>query len=605
MYLRIAETYSKLVDGKQCTRKKVIKNIGYQSKFDDGRPEYFKRLRQSFKDGNPIIKSLEQYIKKDKVNISFDLNNSYLNVKNIGYIFIDSFIKKLGVLDVAAKYKSNSKLSFDLVGIIKLLICGRILKPESKISTLKQNNNYLIPPIKDNLKNDKNIYKTLDCLNELSIKIQKRLNYKLDKSKDFKHNNELLFYDVTNYYFEIEDNDTDIVNLDNKVIEEGLRKKGVSKEKRPNPIVQMGLFMDNNSIPISYKLFPGNKIDQTTLLPILNQTNELIKNYKKTIVVADMGVNSDKNICTLLENNKGYIVAKSVKSATKEYKDWILDNKGYKNMNNKIPTEVSEFKYKSKIFKRTIINKDGIKQTITEKRVCFFSYAHYLKEVKDHSKFLDYLEKCENNPNLIKSKKYKVEQFFTKETINKKTGEKLKNTKQKISINEEKLKYYKDLMGYYMVCTSEIDKDDLKIISNYKELSKIENSFRVVKSDLLGRPVFVKTKEHINAHFLICFISLLIMRLFQIKLCKKYPELKTNSKNKYGYSYGITAQNIQTTLNGFYCNQMQDGYLNLSKPSNELIKLAESLGVDIKDLPSILDISVIQKLIYQLSKIEL
>jgi hypothetical protein len=310
-YLRVMEGYSVKVCGATKCRRRVVRNIGPLSRFDDGQPEFLDRLRQSFKEGNPIIRELADLLVSDRpadyITIRYDRHSDtdcMSTPKNMGYFLLDGLYDALGINDVLAKHKSMTKLEYDLNGLAKLLIFGRILWPDSKCETFEGKNNYLF-----NVTSSENlyeIYRALDCLNNTSEAIQQRINYKISGS--IGRNMEVCFYDVTNFYFEIHENDADTAALcaDGRPVKEGMRKKGPSKEKRGEPIVQMGLFIDDNGIPIAYQLFPGNHIDQTTLRPALKKSIDKMK-FGRVIVVADGGVNSDKNIGHMLEEGNGYI----------------------------------------------------------------------------------------------------------------------------------------------------------------------------------------------------------------------------------------------------------------------------------------------------------
>ena len=260
-YLQVQESYSVKVNGVLKNRKRVLRNIGPLTKFDDGKPDFLQRLRQSLKDGKPLINSLDDLaaIKPadKRIIISFNLENStscVSNPKNIGYFLIDALYDSLGIYDVLNRYKSDAKLEYDINGLAKLLVFGRVLIPDSKQGTFNEKDRYVFDVTSSN--NLKEIYRALDCLNLISDSIQKRMNHKI--SRIFGRNMEICFYDVTNYYFEIDKNDQDSFDDAGNITSEGLRKKGVSKEKRRDPIVQMGLFIDDNGLPVAYRLFPGN-----------------------------------------------------------------------------------------------------------------------------------------------------------------------------------------------------------------------------------------------------------------------------------------------------------------------------------------------------------
>jgi hypothetical protein len=204
------------------------------------------------------------------------------------------------------------------------LLFGRALDPDSKKSTFGQRDGYAFKVVDDCGLAE--VYRALDVLDDVSEALQTRMNTRI--SKTVGRNMELCYYDVTNYWFEIGENDGDELDDDGNVVKSGLRKKGVSKEKRPEPIVQMGLFMDDNGIPVSYRLFPGNNVDQTTLRPALRAGPEKM-GFGRYVVVADAGLNSGKNAARVVADGNGYILAKGTRKCNKGERAWILDPDGY------------------------------------------------------------------------------------------------------------------------------------------------------------------------------------------------------------------------------------------------------------------------------------
>jgi transposase len=571
-YLQVQESYTEKIGGVLKNRKRIIRNIGPLSNFDDGEPDYIERLRQSFRNGAPIIESISDLAgsapASKRVSISFDFGDASDCMscpKNIGYFLLDGLYDALGIYDVLNKHKSATKIEYDLNGLAKLLVFGRALNPASKLDTFGQRGDYVFDvaasasPIE--------IYRALDVLDEKSGAIQKRMNYKIGKMAG--RNTEICFYDVTNYYFEIGQNDADAVDASGKVVQKGLRKKGVSKEKRSEPIVQMGLFIDDNGIPIAYRLFPGNNTDQTTLRPALEKSIDQM-GFGKVIIVADGGLNSGPNIAHVLSRGNGYIVSKSTKKSGKDVKAWMLEESGYE------WNETRTFKVKSKIRRRVVKDADKNPVEITEKLVCYWSKKHYDREIKENAKFIEYLESVVSNPDKLKDKPKKTERFLKKLEVDKGTGE-VVDTATHLYIDMDKIREYKDLLGYYTIMTSETDKTDREIINKYHGLSRIEDSFRIIKSDLEGRPVYVQTPEHINAHFLICFVALAMIRLIQHKVLRHQGK---DTLNENGWEAGITADRLKKALLDFKADALPGGYYRLSKPSDDLKLLLAVFGID-------------------------
>lgn len=582
-YLRLVDARTYSIDGVVKHQRYVVRNIGPLSRFDDGFPDYLARLRESFRNGKPLIPLLDEFVSsapsEKKVRFELDINDDkqcFSDPKNLGYFLLDSLHDALGIKDVLSKYKSNRRLEYDAVGNTKLLSFGRLINPDSKLGTYEERNKYIFKITSSEKVID--IYYTLDCLNELADSIQKRMNLKI--SQIVGRNTEVCFYDVTNYYFEIGENDPNETDSDGNVKKKGLRKKGVSKEKRGEPIVQMGLFIDDNGLPIAYRLFPGNETDQTTLRPALERSIDKM-NFGKVIIVADGGLNNGPNIAHILDKGNGYIVSKSTKKSDKAVRAWMLEDEGY------IWNEGHTFKVKSKIRKRNIKDAEGNYREITEKLVCYWSKKHYDRERHENEKFIEYLDSVISNPDKLKDKPKKIEKFLEKTVIDKETGEVLKATTS-LSIDMAKIQEYLELMGYYTVMTSEIDKSDAEIINKYHGLTRIEDSFRITKSNLEGRPVFVRTPEHINAHFMICFIALTMIRLIQYRILKFQGK---DTKNIHGWESGLSAERIQTALRDWQADALPGGYYRTTKPCEDLKLILSAFGID-KDLrlPSVCDL---------------
>ena len=603
-YLRICEAI--YIPDLKKQKKKTIKNIGPLSKYDDGKPNFLKRFREKWKNGELEFDNLtysSTINSKTKNVFEFDNNQNYIELKNIGYLFLQSVYNSLGISQYLNQIKSNSKIEFDLNGITKMLVFGRILDPQSKKRTFEERNKYLFPIVDSD--EIKEVYRTLDILEENSKKIQNRMNVKI-KNSSIRRKTDLTYYDVTNYYFETMYGDDDIYELDENneivkdelgnpiIVQKGFRKKGVSKENSKGPIVQMGLFIDNNGIPVSHKLFPGNTQDKTTFKNVLeNDVDEMDLGH--IVVVADNGMNTQENKYLMVEKGNGYIVSKSVKRSWKSQREWALEESNYKiitNGNNEVV-----FKYKSRINEVTLTykNEDGTKSSkkIKEKEIIYWSKKHYEKELNQNKKFIEYLESCKEHPDKLKDKERKSQQFIKTVDVDKETGE-IIHPEKVIVFLDKKLEKYKETLGYYSIVTSEIDEDDNDIINRYHGLSRIEDSFRIIKSDLEGRPIYVWTEEHIKAHFLICFIALTIIRIIQFKILK-YENKPT--LNVDGWEQGLTAEKIKEALNSLKACSDKNGNCMLTKPSKEIEKIVKSIALEIPDLTTIDKITKFKNLI--------
>lgn len=589
-YLRVVQgKYVKRDDGSITVKRETIKNLGPLSNYDDEKPDLLKRLRQQFKAGTLVdLEELNIVLSSKKEMVPLDELNLKLDPKNIGYMFLNAIYNDLGIDVLLNRIKSDSKIEYDLNGLTKLFVFGRILEPQSKKKTFENKNKYLFPITTH--EDEITMYRALDVLSENSKKIQNRMNTKI-KNSSIGRNTNLTYYDVTNYFFETMYGDDDVYELDENngiikdedgkpiIVKKGFRKKGVSKENSKGPIVQMGLFIDNNGIPVSHKLFPGNTQDKTTFKNVLeNDVDEM--DLGRIVVVADNGMNTQENKYLIISKNNGYIVSKSVKKSWSKLGGWAQENQGYTEIRNTFGEVV--FKYKSRIndVELTYKNNDGTKskKVFKEKEIIYWSKKHYEKELHQNKKFIEYLESCKENPDKLKDKQRKSQEFIEVLDIDKKTGEVIK-TKKVVVFLEEKLKKYKETLGFYSIVTSEIEEDDKEIINRYHGLSRIEDSFRIIKSDLEGRPIYVWTEEHIKAHFLICFIALTIIRIIQFKILK-YENKST--LNVDGWEQGMTAAKIKETLNNFKADQVYNDYYKITEINDEIDKILKSNNIDFK-----------------------
>jgi transposase len=576
-YLRVAESYSVREDGVRKNKKRTIRNIGPLARFDDGKPDFLKRLKQSFKEGRPIIDGLDDLVAKenesakarDKIRIELDRNNdatAFSDPKNIGYFFLDAMYDALGIYDVLNKYKSQSKLEYDLNGYAKALIFGRVLKPDSKYATWKDRDAYLFDVV--NSEKCIEVYRALDVLDEQSIKIQRRMNSKIEKH--IGRSKSICFYDVTNYWFEIDDPDKDLLDEAGMVIKEGMRKRGPSKAKNRKPITQMGMFLDDNGIPVSYKVFPGDHIDQTTLRPTMKETISKM-GFARTVIVADGGLNSGKNLAHILSQGNGYIVSKSAKGSTKQTKKWMLEEDGY------VWNEKKTFKLKSQIRTRSVKDEHGNTVEIKEKLISYWSKKQHDHAMHENKKFLEYLDKVTKHPDKLKDKQSNLQKYLVKTNADKTTGE-VVDTVSVLTLDMDKINEDIGLMGYYTIMTSELEMDNHEVIDKYHGLARIEAAFRIVKSDLDGRPVYVRNDRHINAHFLLCFIALTMIRIMQCKVLKKQGKITNSTRN---WEMGITAERIKSALSGFCADALPGGYYRLTQIGDDLGAIAAAIGIDV------------------------
>mgnify|MGYP005609558561 FL=1 len=564
-YIRIVESVRILKDGKYTTRKRIIKNIGPLSRFSDGNENYEERLKESFRSGNPLIAELLEYVPKPQLTNKHTFQITDYTDECIGHpklfshTLIERIMEELDIISVVKSYKGFSKLKFDVMGYLRLLIYGRILNPASKISTFSQNDDYFEPIIDDDY--FYHIYDTLDFVHKYKKQIFNRINSSV--TKKFQRQTNVIYYDVTNFYFETDEPDEDIYENET-LIQKGLRKNGVSKENRNQPIVQMGLFMDNSGIPISYEIFPGNTLDHQTVKQSLKNSVDNM-DFKRFIFVGDRGMCTYTNLLHLTSCGNGYVVAKSILKTKTSEREWIFDPSDYIN-------EGKDFKYKSKIVTKIEKDENGNKVKLSEKVVVYWSKKFYDKEMAQNRSFLEFVEKVIASPNnfrITSSQVKSLKRFFKDDVINIKTGEVVASSSIKPLLDFDKLEEYKKSFGYYQIVSSELQMSEKEIIEVYHGLSKIEDQFRVMKGELSTRPIFVKTPEHIDAHLSICTIALIITRIIQ----KQIADSGLIPKAQNSWSFGMSAERIQNALNKCTVESFADDSYRFNNLDNKDLKL--------------------------------
>ena len=575
-YIRLVKSVrQKNAKGIMSATKKVVLNVGPLSRYDDGKPDYVSRLKESFREGKPLIPLLLPYVEeipRQKYAFEIEEGSAYCvaTPKRFAPCLLDAIFSALGLDQLLASIKHGRKFEYDLQGIVRLLVYGRLLDPASKIATMGQNEEYYQPLVKSD--NDSNVYDTLDVIYANRRQIIRRMNTCI--TRGIGRNASTVFYDVTNFFFEIEEPDEDTLDEDGNVIERGLRKMGVSKENRKQPIVQMGLFLDDNGIPISIEMFPGNTLDHLTLRTAMKNTVDTL-DLERFILIADRGMYSGTNMCHVLDQGDGYIVSKSLKKSTAADRRWTLDPDGY--------TEVSpDFRYKSRIVTRTVTAEDGSKRKIREKVVVYWSRAFYARERHENESFLAFIEKLKENPNgfrISAAQSKSLRRFMRPEAVHRETGEIIDSRKLLSMIDEDKLNEFNDLMGYYQIVTSELDMPDQEVIDKYHGLTRIEDQFREMKGTLETRPIWVSTPEHIQAYLIICFMALTMMRVMQYKIKKSLPE---NTDKDLNWSYGLPGNRLSKALLNWQIEQLSDVYYRMvNSDSPDLKRILDAFGLQI------------------------
>lgn len=485
---------------KKCSRQKTIESIGFLDElekiYEDPISHFQKRvelLNQQKKEKQAPINFT--FYDSDRLCIGDNLR------KNFGYAAFSKIYHELKLDTFFNNRQRHTKESYDANTIMKMLVYSRLLAPASKKASYDNRDQFFE---KTDYSLD-DVYRCLTFLNKHKENLQVWMNDRI--KEQYRRDTSLIYYDVTNYYFET-DEQTDLL------------RKGVSKEHRPNPIVQMGLFMDNNAIPITYELFAGNTNDCLTYRPNFGRIKKQF-DLGRVISVADKGMTTGDNIWYTINTptKDGYVFSMSIRGADKSIKEYVLDEKGYEWLGE-------EYKRKSRLCPRTILvtanNGKKIKKQVDEKQVVFWSKKYATRAKAEREAALAKARDLAKHPgNYTRATSYGAAKYVKKVEYDKETGEIL-TASSILDINEDLIRGEEALDGYYMLLTSEMDTPDDKIIDMYRGLWRIEESFKITKSELEARPVYVWTNEHIEAHFLTCFVALTLSRILEMKLEHKY-----------------------------------------------------------------------------------
>lgn len=492
-------------NGKRSTE--IIENLGNASTIrakygiedvDAWADEYIRKLRaeNSEKDHKVLIPFNTTQMIKSGEQLSF----------NAGYLFLQKIYYQLGIPSICSKIKKNSLFEYNLDSILSRLIYGRILYPSSKLSCNELSKRLIEQPDFELHQ----IYRALSVLADNSDYIQAEL-YKHSKSL-VKRNTGVLFYDCTNFFFETEQ-------------EEGLKQYGVSKEHRPNPIVQMGLFLDKSGIPLAFCINPGNTNEQTTLKPLEQQ---IMKDFElsKFVVCTDAGLSSAANRKFNNYGERSFITTQSIKTLKAPLKKWCLDTKGWRIDDSDKEYDISKIEEtpenERKIFyKQMLIEGYDEERDISFDQTLIVTYSLQTKKYQRYirQRQIERAQKLLNNPaQADRNTQTDVKRFIKKTNITR-DGEIAE--KKVYELNEDAIKEEAQYDGFYAVCTN-LDDDPSEIARINHDRWEIEEAFRIMKTEFEARPVYLQRDDRIEAHFLTCFIALMIYRILEKKLDNKY-----------------------------------------------------------------------------------
>lgn len=545
------------INGK--VKHKTIEKIGYLDELEkvyDDPIAYFKSVAEERNQSAPA--------ETIKIAVNQRLTDNTSSRKNLGYAIPKRIYSLLAIHTFLQNKQKHLSIEYNLNSIFSLLIYNRFLFPSSKKKAF-DNRDFFFESYDFSIDD---LYRSLDYFARYSEPLQKYLHEKV--CEIIGRDGKLGYYDVTNYYFEIPYNDEDKYDDNGVLVKKGFRKKGPSKEHRPDPIVQMGLLMDSNGIPMAFNTFSGGESEKTSLLPIIRRVK---RDYgmERIITVADRGLNTSDNTAFLAGINDdhsqahdGYIYGQSVLSADKEFKAWVLNPEGYI-QTKEIDTEGEEvlFTHKSRVYAKTIQlkNQQGkrtLRMTIYQKQMVYHSKKYAEKQKKERELVLAKAKDLIAHPGkYTRATSMGAAGYIKNIKFVKETGEIPDGIN--LSLNLEKITEEEKYDGYYSIVTSEKKLSDREIRDIYKGLWEIEESFKIIKSEFRARPVYLRTENHIKAHFLICFVALLILRVLEYKLDKKH-----------------SVKQIRESLIRYSCSHLDQNYY-LFDYRNEILQSLEGV----------------------------
>ena len=522
------------------TIKGVTRLYFYESYFQDGKTKQkcvenlgrLDELQKHFKD--PVAHF--RMIAEERTN---ELKNSKTAIVPIDMQETleigDDDIKNVGYKNIRAK----TSVKYDLECIFRLLVFSRILYPGSKKETFDNKDVYFEKMDGFSLKD---MYRALDLFDEYNEELQKWIYQ--HSAKICTRDMSISYFDCTNYYFDIGKSDMDIFDDDGNSVDKNgnpaemkYRKRGSEKNHRPDPIVEMGLLMDKNGIPLAFDLLPGNESEKVHMRPIINRVKTKFEGGR-IIFVADRSLNTSDNIYFLNGDNKGdynprdgYVYGQSVRGADAEFKEWVLSGNYIMEKTKNDEGDETTFVHKSRIHPKIIhvnLTVPGQKKkkkkdvSIDQKQMVYYSEKYAKKQKYDRDIMIarakDLIAHPEKYDRITAAGSGSYVQNIT---FDKSTGEIVEERELTLDLN--KISDEEKFDGYYSIVTSELNMSDYEMRNTYRGLAKIEETFKISKSEFESRPVFVWTNEHIEGHFTTCFTALVLIRLLQAKLGNKYP----------------------------------------------------------------------------------
>ncbi len=463
----------------------------------------------------------------------------------LGYFPLKNLNDSLGCKNYLDLMQTAADFRFNVFDMMSALIYARTVRPCSKLKTYEE----VIPKLFESYDFSLDqLYSGLEYIGSEYEKVIEIYNHQIAQKYQFDTSH--TYFDCTNFYFEIDR-------------EDDFRLKGPSKENKKEPIVGLGLLLDANQIPIGMKMYPGNESEKPVIRNIIDDLKKRNNISGRTIQIADKGLNCFNNIFHALKAGDGYIFSKSVKTLPETEKTWVLLDNDYRDVKNKKGELLYRIKECVDDFSYTCADDSGHKKTVklTEKRIVTYNPKLAEKQKYEINRQVEKAKKLQACQ--TKKSEYGDSSKYVSFVSTNNNGEKT-DGKVKVEINEKAIENARKLAGYNMIITSEIHMDASEIYAAYHNLWRIEESFRIMKSQLDARPVYLQKKETITGHFLICYLAVLLARILQIYILK----------DQYG------AEEIFDFIHDFRVVKVSDRkYINLTRSSSFIKNLADQTGL--------------------------
>ena len=498
VHLSVTESYR---DDKGKVRSRTVRTLGYLDELERAwGPDALTKC-EAIRDELSAARAAETAPVAVELHMAQKVDKRRVNRMCAGDCVAMAYYDALGIEKALRNHLVGRKVAYDLNAVVRLLVSERLLAPGSKHAAWERANLHF----QRCSASEREVYRALDELAKARTRVIAAMNRAIAPSRG--HDLSCGYYDCTNFYFECDPDD--------------FRKRGACKEHRPNPIVQMGLLQDSSGIPVTYRLFEGNTNDSQTLIEALPDLKAAV-GMQRVVIVADKGMNCSQNIAAAVGKGDGFVFSQSVR-ATKssgELRRWVLSEEGYRKRGE------DGFKCKSRQDTKTVRVKgpDGKAKSVpVEVKVVAFWSRKYAERARcEREKVLEKSRQLVESPGAYTHATHLGAARFVKNVdFDPKTGEVIQCAK-KPEIDWEAVKEAEACDGYYCIVTSETDWSDRRIIDAYRELWRIEESFKITKTGLEGRPAFVRTREHLEAHFLTCYIALTIVRLIERALGNRH-----------------------------------------------------------------------------------